>query len=428
MKRLIVVAGGLVVLAGMSVGWLVADDQPAAESFSTANAGGESAPRPLPPGFATASAQAAAPGFSTASAQAPAPGYAGAYATANGSADEFRRAPPRVPAFAAHYAPAYPSPYAPANASAYAPANGSAYYPPAYGTDDDDEWTDDACCEFGCRPNQWTITAGAMVLDRLGTTSGSRTLVQDFITGDVLLNSDNVGGAWGWGPKIDVIWRFKPRWDLEMLYFGTDTPSRSTSVSGLGLYVPVLSNQILFQHVTAGSGSAIRNAESSVRGWIAPRIVGLLGFRYLALLETASLDAISELGTASSTAKLANELYGFQIGAKANLWREDGPLHIHGSIKAGIYGDHISRRQTNSGMFGDSFFADSTNRVAFVGEVDLLLTYDLSEHFSLYAGSEVMWLTGVALAPDQLSAVGGPIRGDATVLYLGALAGLQAKW
>jgi len=213
-----------------------------------------------------------------------------------------------------------------------------------------------------------------------------------------------------------------------MLYFGTDTPSRSTSVSGLGLFVPVLSDRILFQHVTADSGSALRNAEANVRAGITPRITGLLGFRYLALLETASLDAISELGSAASAAKLANDLYGFQIGAKANLWREDGPLHIHGSIKAGIYGDHISRRQTNSGMFGDSFFADSTNRVAFVGEVDLLLTYDLSEHFSLYAGSEVMWLTGVALAPDQLSAVGGPIRGDATVLYLGALAGLQAKW
>ena len=37
-----------------------------------------------------------------------------------------------------------------------------------------------------------------------------------------------------------------------------------------------------------------------------------------------------------------------------------------------------------------------------MGELNLSATYDLTSHFKVRAGYEIMWLNGRALAPDQI--------------------------
>jgi len=45
--------------------------------------------------------------------------------------------------------------------------------------------------------------------------------------------------------------------------------------------------------------------------------------------------------------------------------------------------------------------ASGRNRASFVGEIGLMLDYRFSRFFSARAGYELLWLYGVALAPDQ---------------------------
>ena len=71
---------------------------------------------------------------------------------------------------------------------------------------------------------------------------------------------------------------------------------------------------------------------------------------------------------------------------------------------------------------------------SFVGEVGLIGNVSLNKCWSLRAGYEVMWITNVALAPDQAATVqfGAPPTGGmydkATAFYYGATASIERKF
>ena len=71
---------------------------------------------------------------------------------------------------------------------------------------------------------------------------------------------------------------------------------------------------------------------------------------------------------------------------------------------------------------------------SFVGEVGLIGNVSLNRCWSLRAGYEVMWITNVALAPDQAATVqfGVPPTGGmydkATAFYYGATASIERKF
>lgn len=410
MNRLIVLVGVLATIAELSAARILANDLPA-RSFPAPNVWAYPDGREVGAGYFTTADQ-----------------------SGGGSSQTFNPRGMPLPM------PGRPS-YAPTSALGYMPGPPPAYRPgalgsgPAYGPPETQEETPEEPHDlmdavFGNRCGstpRWTISAGAIVLDRLGS-SKSSLVVQDFLTGDVLLTDGDLGANWARGPKIEAICRLDYRWDLDLVYFGADTPSGERSVSGLGLYVPTLSDRILFQSVTAGYNWRIHNGEAGLRLHISPRLTGLIGFRYLDLQEHAVLNAVSELGTTDSMARLINELYGFQIGAKAELLGQDTALHVHGSIKAGIYGNHVTRLQSQAGMFGNSFVHDSKNQTAFIGEVELMTSLDLTKNISVYAGPEVLWLAGMAVAPDYLGTSAGPLRAEQTILSLGILLGMQATW
>ena len=71
------------------------------------------------------------------------------------------------------------------------------------------------------------------------------------------------------------------------------------------------------------------------------------------------------------------------------------------------------------------------NHAAFVGELGVSASYQFTNVWSVWAGYGVLWLSGVALAPDQLdyNLGGGTVldsRGN--VLYHGGHLGLEARW
>jgi hypothetical protein len=242
-----------------------------------------------------------------------------------------------------------------------------------------------------------------------------------------VLDARNLREDFEYGPRINAVWQIEPGWQLEGVFFGIASGTDTEWATGLGLVAPALSEEILFQDVTARYKANVYSAELSVRRQVSERINILMGFRFVELREVASMVCFSELGSAAATSKLINDMSGFQIGANVTLWRQRGPLRVDSMIKGGVYGNSVTRWTIGSGMFGDTSQRDVASQAAFVGEVAVLPTYEFSDHLAVFGGYEAMWLEAVALAPEQLG-VSGPIRAHRTLLYHGALAGVQVKW
>jgi opacity protein-like surface antigen len=183
--------------------------------------------------------------------------------------------------------------------------------------------------------------------------------------------------------------------------------------------------------------SALQTVEVSLRKNL-PGLGLLAGFRYADFNETMSGlypfgGGFSETNTWGKT---QNSLYGFQVGADGILWGADRRLQIDGFAKAGIYGNHGStsflRLPTPKVAF------DEADHAAFLGELGLGATYQLTSHVALRAGYQLLILSGVAVAGDQVPVTGkfnggaGPVDAtidlDGRVLYHGALAGIEVTW
>ena len=167
----------------------------------------------------------------------------------------------------------------------------------------------------------------------------------------------------------------------------------------------------------------------------------LAGFRWVNLSE--ELEGILLPPTPHGTgsfwdAQTKNNLYGFQIGMDAKLLERDR-FSIDGVLKAGIFDNHAEEASSvrmDRIQFGES---DSTNHLAFLGEVGVQCKYQVTPRLLLKAGYEAIWLQGVALASGQIAETychGGILPQDtyvqalgvncsSGVFYHGATAGLE---
>jgi len=71
--------------------------------------------------------------------------------------------------------------------------------------------------------------------------------------------------------------------------------------------------------------------------------------------------------------------------------------------------------------------------VAFVGELNLTGIYRLNEIWNLRAGYNAMWISGVALAPNQLDfsgelPAGNQLSSNGGVFLHGVSCGIEARW
>jgi len=130
-----------------------------------------------------------------------------------------------------------------------------------------------------------------------------------------------------------------------------------------------------------------------------------VGFRYLNLDEQFNIRPTDlDEGTSDYNVRTENDLYGAQIGARVRSMRDRWGLELIG--KAGIYGNSAEQIQYVTD-FPPPFELRSeqshrAGNVAFVGELGFSLFYQLTEHMGIRGGYNLMWLEGVALAPDQL--------------------------
>lgn len=275
----------------------------------------------------------------------------------------------------------------------------------------------------------WYVTADALLMTRtMGTTqtlATNRRGVPSLAGKDFEFN-------WQAGPRIVLGLPAGASGAFELLYFGLYDHEANATFGGIGR--PVI-GPFLGSFFTAKVRSELHDAEANYRCFVGDDFSLLVGFRYLNFTETfaGSFSGLRPLGPISNRHQTDNNLYGGQIGANYRATFSDR-LAIDLGGKAGLFGNDCSFDATAlSPLSRDpATTSGSTCQTSFVGEVNLTGTVRLADNVWVRGGYQVMWLTGVALAMDQLptSNFGGTSKVDAQgdVFYHGAYAGLELRW
>jgi hypothetical protein len=163
----------------------------------------------------------------------------------------------------------------------------------------------------------------------------------------------------------------------------------------------------------------------------------LYGFRYLNLHEIFRLSS-TDLQESTSTyrTRTNNNLFGPQVGARVRHCY--GQWSWEGTAKAGIFGNAAQQAADPITDFPNHFLIRSARSAnggsaAFVGDLNLTGIYHINSTWGLRTGYNLIWIEGVALAPDQLDFTNTPSSGSALVtgggVFLhGINLGAEARW
>ncbi|MHB9049902.1 MAG: hypothetical protein ACYC35_28625 [Pirellulales bacterium] len=275
-----------------------------------------------------------------------------------------------------------------------------------------------------------TIRAGALILSRSRAKAEPSSKI--FRTSDDALLGDSAAMGLGTsvGFDITVLTALSEYSELEARYFGIDGWNTSQTASDPGgVRFDGFGALLAGQSERMDYASRLYNVEFNFRPRVAEGIPLIFGVRTVQLherFEMLRLDPPPE--SIGVSAHVNNYLWGFQIGAEPYLFGAGGPLTLEGSLKGGIYGNHASQGAFSSVL--DTSAEAARNRASFVGEVGLTIDYRFSRFFAARAGYELIWLSGVALAPDQgpstdLAVPLAAIDASGTAFYQGAAASLE---
>jgi hypothetical protein len=301
---------------------------------------------------------------------------------------------------------------------------GGVDWPPSFSATPFDQSPCAGGCDVGfgpasCRP-RWTAWADFIIWDRIG--SVNQTLVA-LVSGSVpfedlkrtagteALNAGDFRQGFAGGPRAGLIRRDDSGCELEVSYFQIDgwTSARSVGpydrkVEWLVMKAPggFLQVQDSDQSMAWEYATRLHNAEMNVRWNTSRQLAVLAGFRWLQLHENLTGQLVPSEGFPpfwSTTTN--NNLFGFQIGAEGKIL-DRGRFSIDGLVKAGLY-DNVADVASEVSVFKVLRpSSGSSNCAAFVGEIGLRCSYQVSKGLALKAGYEAIWLEGVALAPGQI--------------------------
>jgi hypothetical protein len=187
--------------------------------------------------------------------------------------------------------------------------------------------------------------------------------------------------------------------------------------------------------VSARYHSNLDSVELNVRRLLLPSTSVLAGFRYVRVREgfalfANDLDVGNDLQPSPYTIDTWNDLFGAQIGANQRILLTER-LSLDFDALAGLF-YNSSRQETlwrDEGVLLRNF-STSGDSAAFVGELRLSGVYNLTENLSFRAGYQLMWIEGLALAPEQIDytltpASGSRIRTNGDIFYHGVSLGLE---
>ena len=321
-----------------------------------------------------------------------------------------------------------------------------------------DKCPDNDCCGklFCCNmcPNVYGEVEGLFLTRSPG--HPERTILIDGNTQQTLLSSSDLNFDWSPGVRALFGFRLCGCWGVEFGYFGLfnarasedfvqPNPNVDVTLPGdLGVASNVFHDGV---RVRVDYVSRLQGAEVNFPycccweccdGGRAGSTEWFAGFRYLSLREHLRISGERTVAQLPETGfyetESRNDLFGAQLGAR--IRRCLGQFSWEATGKAGIFGNQAGQEQVfidfpNFPLRPQT--SASGGSTAFVGELNLTGIYQLNRVWALRAGYNLMWIEGVALAPDQLdftftSTSGTGLNRSGSLFLHGVNVGLEARW
>lgn len=163
------------------------------------------------------------------------------------------------------------------------------------------------------------------------------------------------------------------------------------------------------------------------------------GFRWAGLEESAALtfNGGATPVPGSYSLRSSNNLFGMQLGGRGRF--EWDRWAVESWAKAALAGTAMSQSQDpiiNAATPDPpvrSARSSSEGGVGFIGDINATLAYRINDVWAIRAGYNLIWLSGVALAPNQFdfgtaSTSGTALHGGAGIFLYGGNLGVEARW
>jgi hypothetical protein len=311
--------------------------------------------------------------------------------------------------------------------------------------------------EAGCGAPRWyDITADWVFLKRDSITQNPAVFASSGILGPPVLGTDDLRFAETSGFRAGAAIQLGAGNSLETTFLGQfNWASRAEVNDPNNLLFSVISNfgdspflgfddTDRASHARIEYSSSFDNIELNYRQrWMEPnaRVQGswLVGARFLYLEEDFryATNAPANPGWMDYLVGTSNALTGAQLGG--DLWVCIIPgLNVGGEAKVGIYGNRATQRtRIDAYSFAEPVHERvTTDGAAFLGDANLSLLWRINQQWSFRSGYMFLWMTEVALAPDNFNA--GPpfvtdqrtpfINSNGEAFYHGFMAGFEYLW
>jgi hypothetical protein len=323
----------------------------------------------------------------------------------------------------------------------------------------------DTHCAGCCNPRWWDVQAEFMYMTR-EEVSRPVDLVSQGIGGPIVLSTNNLDFHHEPGFRFMGAILVGPGDNVEGGYFGMFHWRSDAAVEGQNDLFSAIGNfgqdpaPPDFPEVREASFSSIaysselHNWELNYRRrWVSPNCrfhsSALIGARYMVLDEDFLyfIDRqlpIPGIGPANTSYDISvwNDLIGFHVGGDLLLCVIPG-VKVGGNIKAGLLGvqagqrtriDTVRPADTMLNQQFQEYIADED--VALVGEGGFEFILEATERVTLRGGFELLYINGVALAPENFNANLIPpppdraveVNHNGDVFYHGMYAGFEYTW
>ena len=175
-------------------------------------------------------------------------------------------------------------------------------------------------------------------------------------------------------------------------------------------------------------------------GYAAGSIDYLLGPRWAQLDESALLGLVPQGAGIANTygVNAVSNLYACQFGARGRMaferWATEGWIKFGPAISSLSQSQSFYNQVTPGDPFRPAGSA-SHSGMGSITDMNLTAVRRIDDTWGLRVGYNLIWLTGVALAPDQWSfsgsrsaAAGDNLVGTGSIFLQGGSVGLEARW
>ncbi len=297
-------------------------------------------------------------------------------------------------------------------------------------------------CYIACPPQPlWAAQGNVLYMTR--TKSSSFPLLIDG-GGATLFNANELDFGWKTGYDVALSRKFRSGINFELRYFQIDG---WTAVNGAPYAVgDAIATNLPTPLIGPGtidyvSDSSIHSFEMNLinQARLSEKFRLSIGFRWVELSDNL-VQTFSPTGSTFDI-NTNNHLYGLQLGSDGVIFTSaGGGFNVVVWGKSGVYanvGDQSSVVSGGPALYGGPSVANGARKTtaSYIGESGLLGDFQLTQCISVIGGYQLIWISGTALAADQLPNMSSALTGlDPTGLdqsgafYHGAFLGVDVRW